>query len=332
MLPSSAAQLWAAQVWATARGVAGQFASPTISIYWGYLLSAALVAAGVHLVRRRSVSGMLAFGLPPAVWRHRSTAHDFVLFVLNTLLYSFWLLAPLSWISQTLASKVWLGLHEALGPLATPVSGPLAALGLAIVVFVLADLAFFLGHLALHRIPILWEFHKVHHSAAVLQPMTVMRRHPVSIVIDGSISGVMMGLAYGCAGWLGGGALQPTTILGVNAVLFVALIAAFNLQHSHVWLSLGPLDRVLVSPATHQLHHSADAAHHDRNFGNFLIVWDRLAGTALLPREVAAPGSVPELSFGLGAPGGTWEREYGSVWRLYLWPVWRVIRRVLGRR
>ncbi|MFO7563806.1 MAG: sterol desaturase family protein [Enhygromyxa sp.] len=321
----SASPRWA-QIEAVIEGIAGQFTSPGVSIFWGYLASAAVIAALVLGLRHRSLRGLLARLLPRHVWLSRSTLHDLALFVINTVLYSFWLLAPLSWISATLGRYTWLGLHESFGPIAAPLHGPAAMLGLTLAAFVLADLGFFLAHFALHRIPALWEFHKVHHSAPVLQPLTVLRRHPVDIVIDGAVAGALLGPLYGVAGWLGGGELVPLQILGVNAVLFVALAAGFNLQHSHLWLSFGPLDRWVISPATHQLHHSVDPAHHDRNFGNFLAIWDRLAGSLLTPREVAGERE-PTLRFGLGEPGGAWEREYGSVWRLYLWPLWRVLSR-----
>jgi sterol desaturase/sphingolipid hydroxylase (fatty acid hydroxylase superfamily) len=319
------------QLEAVVRGLLRQFTSPHVSIFWGYLASAAVLAALVYTLRHRSLRGLLSYVTPRRVWLSRSTLNDLALFVVNTLLYSFWLVAPLSWISTVLAQHTWLALHEHVGPIATPVSGPAAMLGFSLVVFVLADLGFFLVHFAQHRIPVLWEFHKVHHSAPTLQPLTVLRRHPVDVVIDRAAFSMLLGPVYGVAGWLGGGQLGPLTILGVNAILFVALTAGFNLQHSHVWLSFGPLDNWLISPATHQLHHSVDPAHHDRNFGNFLAIWDRLAGSLLRPRDVAAGAREPTLSFGLGEPGGAWEREYGSLWRLYLWPFWRLARAIHNR-
>ena len=320
------------------RGLAAQFTSPGVSVFWGYLLSAALLASALFVARRRTIRGLLGYVVPARVWLHRSTRNDLGLFVGNTLLYSFVLLAPLSAISSSLGQRTWLALHQAFGPMTTPLSGTAAMLGLALAAFVLANLGFFLVHTALHRVPILWEFHKVHHSAAVLQPLTVMRRHPVSVALDGLVAGLLLGPLYGLAGWLGGGQLRPTTLFGVNALLFVGLVAGFNLQHSHVWLSFGRLDRWLISPASHQLHHSADPAHHDRNFGNFLAIWDRLAGSLLTPAEVtnananAQPQPAdPALEFGLGPAGEAWEREYGSVWRLYLWPFWSAGRVIAAR-
>lgn len=323
----SPTQRWVAQFEAVIHGLLRQFTSPSVSIFWGYLASAAVLAALVYLLRKRSARGLLCYLAPRHIWLSRSTLHDLGLFAINTVLHSFLLIGPLSWIGQTLGQRTWLVLHDHFGPIDTPLSGPAAMLGLSLAAFVVADLAFFLAHLALHRIPLLWEFHKVHHSAPVLQPLTVLRRHPLDVMLDGAVAGVLLGPLYGLAGWLGGGELTPVTILGVNALLFVVLIAGFNLQHSHVWLSFGPLDRYLISPATHQLHHSSDPAHHDRNFGNFLAIWDRLAGSLLTPGEVAR-SRTPKLHFGLGPAGGAWEREYGSLWRLYLWPVWRAALRL----
>ena len=45
--------------------------------------------------------------------------------------------------------------------------------------------------------PFLWEFHKVHHSAEVLNPITGFRSHPVDQVLDAVVMGAMTGLALG---------------------------------------------------------------------------------------------------------------------------------------
>jgi sterol desaturase/sphingolipid hydroxylase (fatty acid hydroxylase superfamily) len=192
---------------------------------------------------------------------------------------------------------------------------------MTVAVFIVSDFAFFVSHVLLHKVPLLWPFHEVHHSATVLVPFTVFRRHPVDVVFDASIAGFLLGLVYGVAGYVGGQALQPATILGVNALLFVGLVAGFNLQHSHVWLSFGPLDRWVISPATHQIHHSVAPEHTDRNFGNFLAIWDRLAGTLVRPERHG------QVKFGL-ADGST--EQYRTLTALLLLPFARAAR-VLGR-
>jgi sterol desaturase/sphingolipid hydroxylase (fatty acid hydroxylase superfamily) len=67
------------------------------------------------------------------------------------------------------------------------------------------------------------------------------------------------------------------------------------MQHSHVWLPLrGWLGRLILSPAHHQIHHSVDEAHHDRNFGNTFAGFDWLFGTLFIP-----PRKRPKLVFGV---------------------------------
>lgn len=300
------------------QGVIALLNTPSVSIYWGYLLSAAVLASVLYLRRGRpSVRGWLSYLFPRRVFLHRSARNDLVLLVLNTLLHSFVFVLPLQSLSTSVASWVWGRLHV-VAPLSEPFEGPGLWVGVTVGMFVMADLAFFLSHRLLHRIPLLWELHKVHHSAPVLTPASVFRRHPGDILFDGAVSGVVMGTTYGVVGWLAGSVITGHQILGVNALLFVTLFAGFNLQHSHVWMTWGLLERVLISPAAHQLHHSVAVEHHDRNFGNMLSVWDRLCGTYVSP-----PRRRPTLVFGLGAE----DAAYRSVWRLYIVPlvrwVWR---------
>lgn len=301
-----------------ALGVLGLLDSPGVSIYWLYLLTASALAAGVYLRRARpaTLGGALRFLFPRRVFGHASTRHDAVLFVVNTLVHSFVFAVPLQGLSSWLAGATWGALHGQLGPLEAPIVGWPMTLGATVAIFAMADLGFFLSHLLLHKVPALWELHKVHHSAPVLTPLSVFRRHPGDIVVDGVVSGTVLGLTYGVMGWLGGQVITGHTVLGVNALLFTTLLIGFNLQHSHVWLRFGPLERVLISPAAHQLHHSDAAEHFDRNFGNMLSVWDRLFGTYTPPQERPR-----RLRFGLGAETA----RYGSVLRLYGVPVLRIL-------
>lgn len=314
------------QAYAIAAGVVGQLSSPQVSVYWVYLLGAVVLAIAAHIVRtpgpeRFSVLAWVRLLAPRTVWTHRSARHDLAIFVLNTLLYSFLLLGPL----QAIATAVYAEASSLLPPrLEAPLLPSWAARGIfTLAVFVAADFAFFVSHLAMHRIGVLWEFHKIHHSAPVLQPFTVFRRHPVDVVIEGSVSGFVLGTVYAVTGWAIGAEVSALTILGTNAALFVCLLVGFNLQHSHIWLSFGPLDAVFISPATHQLHHSTDRCHHDRNFGNMLAIWDRMAGTLI------RPCGRPNLTFGLctGEDG-----VYGTLVRLYFLPFVRAATHLRRRR
>lgn len=313
------------QIFSIAKGVAGQLLSPQISVYWGYLLSATVIAAAVHLARssprdRFSLVAWLGHLLPRRIWTHPSVRHDLAIFVINTLLYSFLFLGPLQTVSSAVHAVASALLPETPAPAVLP--GWCARLLVTLGVFIVADFAFFVAHLAMHRIGALWEFHKIHHSAPVLQPFTVFRRHPVDVVLESTLSGLLLGITYALLGWLLGGQLSAFEILGTNAALFICLVAGFNLQHSHIWLSFGRLDAVFISPATHQIHHSSDPRHHDRNFGNMLAIWDGIAGTLVRPR------GYPELTFGLSDGE---ERDYGTLFRLYLLPLVRAFTRMFGR-
>lgn len=297
---------------ATLLGVLATPLRPASGVWWGHLLGAIAIASIAH---RRWPGRWL---LPAKTWRSRSTLHDLGCLALNAILYSWALLVPL----QTLSTATAVHTRDALFAMLGDAPAHCGSFGGALAMlayFVAADLGFFLSHWAHHRIPVLWELHRVHHSAPVLQPFTVFRRHPIEVAIDGAISGVLVGATWGVLAWAD--APAPWTILGVNAMLFVALFAGFALQHSHVWVSWAALDRVLVSPATHQLHHSRASEHHDCNYGNVLAIWDLLAGTLVRP-----PRHAPRLQ--LGVDDGD---DLRTLPALYLRPLVRVWARIVGR-
>jgi sterol desaturase/sphingolipid hydroxylase (fatty acid hydroxylase superfamily) len=183
---------------------------------------------------------------------------------------------------------------------ANRLSPPLAMALTTAALFLAYEFGYWLDHYLSHRIPFLWEFHKVHHSAEVLSPVTVFRVHPVDTFVFYNILALTMGATDGVMRSLLGPASQAFTIGGTNALLLGAGILLGNLQHSHLWISFsGRLGRVLLSPAHHQIHHSADPIHHDRNFGSTLAIWDRIFGTLHIPkakREKLVFG-VPDLPY-----------------------------------
>ncbi len=82
-----------------------------------------------------------------------------------------------------------------------------------------------------------------------------------------------------------------------NALMILYIYLTAQLQHTQVWIPFtGVLGRVFMSPAHHQLHHSADPAHYNCNMGASLALWDWLAGSLRLP-----PARSPRLTY--GAPG-----------------------------
>jgi len=255
-------------------------------IYWLFMLSSLGIAAGVYLLgrraRERSFRGLLRFLFPREVWLHPSATLDLRLMVAKAIVRA-GLFAPLLVTTAQVSAVVAASLIVLLGE-PSSLAWPEWSIGASfIVVFFLADdLTRFLLHRALHRVPRLWEIHKVHHSAEVLTPFTLYRSHPVEGLLYAIRDVLTIGPVVGVFFYLFRTRLDamPFSILGMDALGFAFSFLGANLRHSHVWLSYGPrVERWLISPAQHQIHHSVDPRHYDRNYGTFLAVWDRLGGS-----------------------------------------------------
>jgi sterol desaturase/sphingolipid hydroxylase (fatty acid hydroxylase superfamily) len=146
------------------------------------------------------------------------------------------------------------------------------------------EFGYWLDHYLKHKVKFLWHFHAVHHSAESLSPFTNFRVHPVDSVIFANILALTAGLSGAVTHHLIGGPIHQITIRGGNALIFVFLLLLSTLQHSHLWISFsGKLGRLFLSPAHHQIHHSTEARHFDKNFGSTLALFDWLFGTLHIP-------------------------------------------------
>ena len=142
--------------------------------------------------------------------------------------------------------------------------------------FVAGDASRFALHRLMHSHPRLWRLHRVHHSAPTLTPLTVYRVHPLESLLYGIRGILSAGLVTGTFFYLVGDQLRGYDVLGVNGLGFVFNLLGSNLRHSHVWLSYGAgLERFLISPAQHQLHHAATFGNRAVNYGTCLAIWDR---------------------------------------------------------
>ncbi|MCP1418530.1 sterol desaturase/sphingolipid hydroxylase (fatty acid hydroxylase superfamily) [Pseudomonas laurylsulfativorans] len=146
-------------------------------------------------------------------------------------------------------------------------------------VFLVKDFSHYWGHRAFHS-RYLWAFHKVHHSAPVLVPATASRVHFLEEVVEKLTDILCIGAFAGVFWYVCGGEVSRYTLFGVTYMVFIFNSLAANLRHSHVWLSFGPvLERVISSPAQHQIHHSDAPRHFGKNFGINLSLWDWMFGT-----------------------------------------------------
>ena len=244
---------------------------------------------------------------PRRVWLHPSTLTDFWLWSLNTFVFA----AGYAWL--VVGGFFWRDrLLGALGaPLAVHVPSGLALLATTLAELLAFEFAYWASHYAFHRLPALWEFHKVHHSAEVMTTLTEMRQHPVEILVFVNVIALCTGLTFGLMTWVFGPGVGHITLLNGNIVLAVFMLTWGHLRHSHLWIPFrGAMGRLFQSPAHHQVHHSTDPRHFDRNLGYALAVWDWVFGTLHVPsaqREVT--------QFGVGAEYEDYANAGRSLWR-----------------
>jgi sterol desaturase/sphingolipid hydroxylase (fatty acid hydroxylase superfamily) len=229
---------------------------------------------------------LVKFLFPTAVWQHPSAWLDVRYFffhqIVRLVIYGAFMSAVSTAVFQGSTEVVdWLSG----GPLlaSTASAGPLT-LAYFLLSALAIDFVAYATHVLQHRIPILWEFHKLHHSATVMHPLTNYREHPVDnifyAIATGACIGFMMALITSLLGYVP----SVPTIFGVGVLAFAFNMLGYNLRHSHIWLRWpGKLSYLFGSPAHHQVHHSCYPEHIDKNFAFMFPFWDLLFGTYCVP-------------------------------------------------
>jgi len=144
-----------------------------------------------------------------------------------------------------------------LGPIAAGVLGVLAL-----------DFSWYALHRTMHRVPVLWRLHRVHHSDPVVDVTTTIRQHPGESLLRYATLTLFV------------------TVFGVGPVPFAIyrVWSALNglVEHGNVrvprWLDR-TIALVAVTPDMHKVHHSRDARETDSNYGNIFSFHDRALGT-----------------------------------------------------
>ncbi len=159
---------------------------------------------------------------------------------------------------------------EAGGPVAGspwPLQAPMAAqvvLGL-----VIAELGLYGAHRLAHEKRVLWRFHALHHSVRRLWVINTGRFHVVDSLFKIALS------------------QTPLYVLGapLPVFLWISAVTAFIglLTHCNIDLRTGPLDHVFNTPALHRWHHSMVPGEGNSNYGENLVLWDKLLGTYFNP-------------------------------------------------
>jgi len=133
-----------------------------------------------------------------------------------------------------------------------------------LILFLLNELVYYWFHRISHTIPFFWATHVNHHSSMKMN-FSVATRTP------------FLNAIYHVLFWI------PLPLLGFNPVdiIIVETVSFFFafIQHTTLIPKLGVLEWIFNTPSHHRVHHAFNARYIDKNYGNVLIIFDRLFGT-----------------------------------------------------
>jgi len=161
------------------------------------------------------------------------------------------------------------------------------------------DFCYYWAHRMGHEISILWASHAVHHQSEDYNLSTALRQTSTGFLFT----------------WI---FYLPLFLLGMPFEVFVTVNALDLIYqfwvHTQMIGRMGWLDRVLVTPSNHRVHHAQNEIYIDRNYGGILIVWDRLFGT--FQEEIDEEPVV----FGVRKPLQSWNPFWANLQVYdYLW-------------
>jgi len=261
------------------------FFSPEKRIFVGYLITSTILAYFIYKKTKRTKS-FKAYIFNKKVWLSQSAKTDYAILILNAFIKIF-IILPILFFGTDIAESIYFILKEILGLPSFTINPTTLIILFTITLTILNDFTNYLLHYLMHKVPFLWEFHKTHHSATVLNPITQYRIHPVELLINNVKNVLVISIVTGTFFYLAAYQVEKMTILGVNMFSFLFLSFGANLRHSHVKLTYFDwLENILISPFQHQIHHSNNSEHYNKNFGSKLAIWDNLFGTLLRSKQV----------------------------------------------
>jgi len=260
-------------------------------------LFAALVISALFFIWQRHKRGRrirwrtIARALfPRRILAHRSNQADIFYLFFNVFMFSVvfgWAVLSYQFISNGIIS----GLVALAGPVTPSTLSPYITRSIITAMLFLAyELGYWFHHWLSHKVPFLWEFHKAHHTAEVLTPLTNFRVHPLDSWTFANILAFSAAVAKGLGNYMFGDTAYQYALADTNIILVLFIHAYVHLQHTHMWISFrGLAGRVFISPAHHQVHHSGDPKHFNKNFGSCLALWDWMFGTLYVPQKEREP-------------------------------------------
>ncbi len=287
-------------------------------IYWLYLLSSLLIALVIYLLRfinTEEQKSFLEYFFPKEVFLHKSAILDYQNYVPIMLMKSFILIPFTTILSVTfIANMVSKSLTYLTGITTLfPINESLVLYNVAFSIFVIiiVDFGYFYNHYLRHKIPLFWEFHKIHHTAEVLTPFTLFRHHPFDYVVQTITVSTCSGIGIGLWTYVFGSQNQALYINGIPVLLFAFYLTG-NFRHSHIWLAFPYwISHIFISPAQHYIHHANEPKYYDTNYGKIFAFWDWIFGTLYVPQQYE------KLDLGLPSEEG---KPFNSVLNFYWQP------------
>lgn len=149
-----------------------------------------------------------------------------------------------------------------------------------LLIMLVTDFTQYWVHRAFHQIPLLWRFHRIHHSVEVMDWLAGSRLHVFDVLVTRSIS------------------LVPMVLFGFSPEAINIYLPILALQsvfiHCNLQFEFAPLQKIITTPKFHHWHHTSDPGCIDRNFAISLPLLDILFGTYY-------------------SPPGKWPVRYGST-------------------
>ncbi len=298
------------------------FFAPNQRLYWMYILPALALSVVSYRLYAKEVFSLRAFWryiAPKGSYTSRSAIMDYWILLLTPLWYG--IVAIIFVFYSLTTTEATILLFE--GFFGVRPMHSIGAVEIAIYslfLFIAFDFAQYLAHYLNHRCWFLWEFHKIHHSAEVLNPLTAYRFHPIDILWTGLTITVITGLCNGVVHWWWNHVPNAFQYLGLQLGVFIFYFTGYNLRHSHIWLCYPPfISHILISPAQHQIHHSVARKHWDKNMGFMLAIWDWAFGTLYVPKTRET------LTYGIGKEETA---EYQKLSKVYTLPFLNIAERI----
>ena len=199
--------------------------SPSKRIYWQYILSSLFIALIYLLTLEKKVAKKeMKLNLSHKLWLHKSAILDYKYFILSFFIKVL-LILPFVFSVQEITIFVYEFLLDDFGYMKINTFSHFQVIVLFTgTLFLVSDFTRYWLHRLLHTIPFLWEFHKVHHSAKVLTPLTFYRVHPIENVLFGLRYTFSIGIVTGVFIYFFGAMIGIYEILGTNIFLYIFIL------------------------------------------------------------------------------------------------------------